>query len=124
MAGIAFPVGGQGFWGPIQGIAAVDPEGKKLIGLDFFKHNETPGLGGRLTEPWFQNQFKGLALHRMEGGKQSFYLKPAGTKSSDDELDAITGATQTSKAVERFLNRELDYFLRDLAPQALKEKGD
>lgn len=124
VAGIAFPFSGQGFWGPIQGIAAVDPKGKKLIGLAFYKHNETPGLGGRITEGWFQSQFKGLALRRMDGGGQSFRLVPAGTGRSEGDLDAITGASQTSQAVERFLNKELDYFLRELAPQVLKEKTD
>ena len=123
VVGVAFPVGGQGFWGPIQGIAAVDPEGNHLIGLAFYKHMETPGLGGRMTEDWFQNQFKGLVLRRMENGKQSFYLKPAGTSQSDEELDAITGATQSSKAIERFLNQELDYFLKNLI-HGIKAKGD
>lgn len=112
--GIAFPVGGQGFWGPIQGIAAVDPEGKAIIGLAFYKHMETPGLGGRMTEEWFQNQFKGLSLRPLKDGKKIFYLIPEGTSRKPEELDAITGATQSSMAIEAFLNKELDYFLKNL----------
>lgn len=115
VVGAAFPVGGQGFWGPIKGIVAVDPQGKRITGLAFYKHNETPGLGGRMTEPWFQNQFKGLTLRPLDKGRKTFFLKPAGTSQKPEELDAITGATQSSQAIERFLNKELDYFLKNMA---------
>ncbi len=112
--GYAFPVGGPGFWGPIQGMVGVDPEVTKVLGIAFTKHSETPGLGGRITEDWFSSQFKGLPLHPIDGDKKIFYLKPAGTTGAPNELDAITGATNTSSAVEAFLNDELDYFLREL----------
>ncbi len=123
LAGIAFPVGGKGFWGPIQGIAAVDPKGEKLVGLAFYKHSETPGLGGRMTEPWFQDQFKGLALRPMEKGRKIFYFKPAGASRKPEELDAITGATQSSMAIEAFLNQELDYFLKNIMGKLEGEKS-
>ena len=112
--GYAFPVGGPGFWGPIQGMVGVDPEVTKVLGIAFTKHSETPGLGGRITEDWFSSQFKGLPLHPIDGDKKIFYLKPAGTTGAPNELDAITGATNTSSAVEAFLNDDLDYFLKEL----------
>ena len=111
--GYAFPVGGPGFWGPIQGMVAVDPKASKILGIAFYKHSETPGLGGRISEKWFADQFKGLPLHPMEGGKMIFYLTPRGTGKASNELDAITGATGTSHAVEAFLNNELDMFLKN-----------
>ncbi len=112
--GYAFPVGGPGFWGPIQGMVGVDPEVTKVLGIAFTKHSETPGLGGRITEDWFSSQFKDLPLHPIDGDKKIFYLKPAGTTGAPNELDAITGATNTSSAVETFLNDDLDYFLKEL----------
>ncbi len=112
--GYAFPVGGPGFWGPIYGMVAVGPEASKILGIAFYKHTETPGLGARMTEAWFTNQFKGLPLYPIEGEKKIFYLKPTGTEKSSNELDAITGATGTSRAVEAFLNKELDHFLKEL----------
>lgn len=112
--GYAFPVGGPGFWGPIQGMVGVDPEVTKVLGIAFTKHSETPGLGGRITENWFSSQFKDLPLHPIDGDKKIFYLKPAGTTGAPNELDAITGATNTSSAVEAFLNDDLDYFLKEL----------
>jgi len=111
--GYAVPVGGPGFWGPIEGMVGITPDAKKVLGLAFYKHNETPGLGGRITEDWFSDQFKGLPLYPIEGGQNIFFLTPEGTQKRANELDAITGATNTSSAVEVFLNQELDFFLRE-----------
>lgn len=108
--GYAFRVGGSGFWGPITGMAAVDPDVRNLIGLKFYKHSETPGLGARITEQWFQEQFEGLSLQVPTGRQEIFRLVPEGTGKKPYELDAITGATGTSRAVQAFLNKELDTF--------------
>jgi Na+-transporting NADH:ubiquinone oxidoreductase subunit C len=95
-------------------MVGVDPHATKILGIAFYKHTETPGLGGRITEDWFSSQFKGLPLHPIEGDQKIFYIKPAGTRGAPNELDAITGATNTSSAVEAFLNDDLDYFLKEL----------
>ncbi len=112
--GYALPVGGPGFWGPIYGMVGISPDATRVLGIAFIKHSETPGLGGRITESWFTDQFKDLPLHPIEGDQNIFYLKPEGTGKTANELDAITGATNTSSAVETFLNQELDNFLREL----------
>lgn len=107
ITGYAFPVEGPGFWGPVYAMAAVNPEATKLLGVSFYRHSETPGLGGRISEKWFSDQFKGLPLELKENKKQYFYLTPEGDKTGNNDLDAITGASRTSDAVESFLNREL-----------------
>jgi Na+-transporting NADH:ubiquinone oxidoreductase subunit C len=122
ISGYAFPVSGQGFWGPIIGLAAVDPSAAELLGVAFFRHSETPGLGARITEERFTGQFRGLPLYPIEEEDKIFYLKAEGTGQAENELDAITGATGTSRAVEAFLNRELDYFLEAIWPE-VKRKG-
>lgn len=114
VTGYAFPVGGPGFWGPISGMVAVNPQASKILGLAFYKHSETPGLGGRLTEEWFTSQFAGIPLYPIEGKKKIFYLKPQGGEKAPNELDAITGATGTSRAVESFLNQDLDRFMKQI----------
>lgn len=112
--GYAFPMGGPGFWGPISGIAAVSPDASRILGIAFDIHSETPGLGGRITEEWFVEQFKGLRLFPIDEGKNIFYLMPSDTARAPNELDAITGASNTSAAVETFLNRDLDEFLKNV----------
>ena len=112
--GYALPVGGPGFWGPIQGMVGIAPDATRVLGIAFIKHSETPGLGGRITEPWFTDQFKDLPLYPIEGDQNIFYLKTEGMAQTANELNAITGATNTSAAVETFLNQELDHFLTNL----------
>jgi Na+-transporting NADH:ubiquinone oxidoreductase subunit C len=112
--GYALPVGGPGFWGPIQGMVGIAPDASRVLGIAFIRHSETPGLGGRITESWFTDQFKDLPLYPIEGDQNIFYLKSEGTAQASNELDAITGATNTSSAVETFLNQELDHFLTKL----------
>jgi Na+-transporting NADH:ubiquinone oxidoreductase subunit C len=112
--GYAFEVSGPGFWGPIYGIAAVDAKGERILGVQFYKHTETPGLGARISEMWFSGQFQSLSVtHPGEDGK-FFYLKRPGKSRAVNELDAITGATMTSQAVEEFLNRELQYYIPEI----------
>jgi Na+-transporting NADH:ubiquinone oxidoreductase subunit C len=109
LLGLGFPFTGPGFWGPISGLLAVQPDGRHILGLSFTSHQETPGLGGRISEPWFRSQFRGKALDApADGGPilRFVYRKP----EADREVEAITGATQTSSRLDRFLNR----FLRDL----------
>ena len=67
-----------------------------------------------MTENWFTKQFVGIPVYTIEDNKRIFTLKPAGTGEAPNELDAITGATGTSRGVEGFVNQELDYFLREI----------
>lgn len=122
ISGYAFPVNGSGFWGPIHGMAAVGPDAANIIGIAFYKHTETPGLGGRITEEWFTTQFIGLPMYQDKDTNKIFYFKPEGTGAKINELDAITGATGTSRAVEVFLNNELKYF-QDKIWETIKEKS-
>ena len=121
--GYAFPVSGPGFWGPVFGMVAVDEKAEKVIGLAFYRHSETPGLGGRITEDWFQEQFKGLRLKKIGKTDYIFYLRPEGTKKEPYELDAITGATMTSRSVEKFLNEELEEFIRNTRNKLISQMG-
>jgi len=114
VSGYAFPVSGSGFWGPIHAMMAVNPGADRIMGLAFYKHSETPGLGARITEEWFTSQFRKLRIHPLQGEKKILTIKPAGTARGPDELDAITGATGTSRAVEAFMNREIEHFFREL----------
>ena len=117
--GYAFPVSGPGFWGPVFGMVAVDEKAEKVIGLAFYRHSETPGLGGRITEDWFQEQFKGLRLKKIDKTDHIFFLRPEGTKKEPYEFDAITGATMTSRSVEKFLNEELEEFISNIRSQLI-----
>ena len=121
--GYAFPVQGAGFWGQIYGMVAVTPKADRIMGLAFYKHSETPGLGARMTEKWFTDQFKTVKLHPLKGDEKFFYLKPPGPDHAPNELDAITGASRTTEAVENFLNSELKLFLDNYFKALQNEQG-
>lgn len=104
--GYAFPVNGVALWGTVEGYAAISADYNELIGLDFVSHSETPGLGGRITEDSFKEQFRGLDLSSAKDGEYIIY-RP----SPDGNVDAIAGATQTSKSVSNFINKEIFDFI-------------
>ena len=116
--GYAFPAGGSGFWGPIAALAAVDRDAGSIIGVNFYRNVETPGLGDRITEAWFGDQFRALPLGEGTGDRPFFRLVQPGTSTAPGDLDAVTGATGTSRAVETFLNREIGSFLNTFGDNA------
>lgn len=97
LKGYCFPFIGDGLWGSISGYIAVDTAGTKLLGIVFTEHSETPGLGGRIDELWYKEQFRGLDI----SGVDNFIVYRL---NDEPGLDAITGATTTSNSVRNFLN--------------------
>lgn len=107
----ALPFEGQGFWNVIKGVIGIKPDGSSLTGLAFYEQNETPGLGAEITKPHFTDQFRDLKLDH-EGA--ALGLKAVGTSSSDNEVDAITGATQTCTRLEDILNDALERWRKEM----------
>jgi len=99
---------GSGLWGTITGILAVDESVSQIVGIQIVSHNETPGLGGRVADPWFKEQFRGL---KVKNGKiQVTYGSEAGSGKANKEegiADGITGASRTSQSMDTILNSEL-----------------
>jgi Na+-transporting NADH:ubiquinone oxidoreductase subunit C len=62
---IAFTVQSAGLWGTITALVAVDESGSRIVGIDFVNHSETPGLGGRIDETAFKEQFRENGYHRV-----------------------------------------------------------
>ncbi len=107
---------GLGFWAPIEGILAINPEGTRTLGLTILEQQETPGLGGRIEEKQYRGQFEvKLDITAPVDDAQS-YLTMASAEfepaPGDRKFAAITGATQTSIAMERILNNAVATFRR------------
>ena len=96
LSGYVFPYTGTGLWGSISGYIAFTPDFSEILGIDFVAHSETPGLGGRIDEEWFKEQFRGLSIQSVD----TIIFKP----SEGGNIDAITGATLTSDAVRKIVN--------------------
>jgi Na+-transporting NADH:ubiquinone oxidoreductase subunit C len=96
---------GNGLWGRIEGVLAVNDGFDRTVGIEIISHNETPGLGGRIDEPWFKLQ---LAGERIVDGKITVGAAGGGDTDSDNgKIDAVTGASRTSDAMQSILDSEL-----------------
>ncbi len=107
----ALPISGKGLWSTIYGYLALDRRAEVIVGVTFYRHGETPGLGGEVEKDWFQNQFKGKRIFKdgapqrieiVKGRAQDKY--PAG---NDHAVDGISGATLTGNGINQFLNAAL-----------------
>ncbi|MDP3730269.1 MAG: RnfABCDGE type electron transport complex subunit G [Candidatus Omnitrophota bacterium] len=105
VVGYCIRVIGNGYNGYIRMIAGVDLNGT-IEGVAVLEHSETPGLGAKIneikpgeSEPWFLKQFKG---------------KNARVIAVKKDIDAITGATISSKAVTNSIRITTDNLLSKL----------
>lgn len=106
--GIALRLDGKGLWGPIWGYAVVSEDGQTLKGVNFDHKSETPGLGAKITEEAFLKSFKGKKLYDKDGNFVSVRVLKSGTAgdvAEENRVDAISGATLTSKGVDEMLGR-------------------
>lgn len=106
--GIAVRLDGKGLWGPIWGYAVVSEDGQTLKGIALDHKSETPGLGAKITEEAFQKSFADKKLYDQNGQFTSVRVLKPGTASEiaeENRVDAISGATLTSKGVDEMLNQ-------------------
>ena len=106
--GTAIRLDGKGLWGPIWGYAVVSEDGQTLKGVSFDHKSETPGLGAKITEKAFLKAFEGKKLYDKDGNFVSVRVLKAGTASEiakENRVDAISGATLTSKGVDKMLEQ-------------------
>ncbi|MCI5952687.1 MAG: RnfABCDGE type electron transport complex subunit G [Anaerostipes sp.] len=92
----------EGYGGDIQLAVGVQTDGT-LNGYDTLSIGETAGLGMNATTDAFKNQYKGIKA------KQLTVVKDGTGSQSDEKIDAISGATITSRAVTSAVNACLAY---------------
>lgn len=89
----------KGYGGDITVMTGIDKDGK-VTGIELLQINETPGLGMNAKKDWFKNQFKGM----------SEKIGVSKTEKTDTDIQALTSATITSKAVTSAVNVALEQF--------------
>mgnify|MGYP006241575411 FL=1 len=104
---IILPVRGYGLWGTMKGYLALEPDFKTIIGLEFFDHKETPGLGGEIDNPKWKAIWKGKEVFSESGDILISVIKGSVDKSSEQakyQVDGLSGATITSNGVTNLLS--------------------
>lgn len=122
LLGYAFPIWGVGFWARIDGYLAVSADLQRSLGIMFIRHTETPGLGGRITERTWRRKFEGLDVTAPTTPGRVIYIggQSTGPLRGGRHVDAVTGATGTSTAVEAFLRQRIAEFRRAMSADAGK----
>lgn len=105
---------GKGLWGAIWGYIALNDDKNTVYGVFFNHAGETPGLGANITTDAFCSQFEGK--HIMQNGEfASIAVMKVGQKAeTQDQVDAISGGTITSKGVELMLQTSVEKYTQFL----------
>jgi electron transport complex protein RnfG len=100
LVGYAIPSSGPGFQDTIRLLYGYLPRDRKVVGMEILESRETPGLGDKIyKDAAFVANFNALSID------PEIVTVKKGSRSAANEVDAITGATISSKAVVQIINR-------------------
>ncbi|MFB6290580.1 MAG: RnfABCDGE type electron transport complex subunit G [Candidatus Bipolaricaulia bacterium] len=109
LLGYAFTASGGGYQGTIRLMIGVGPKVQEIKGIQVLESSETPGLGGKIRGKSFKSQFRNLSA---KGGIGLVKSEEPGR----GEVQAITGATISSRAVVDIINKKLNWARNNLSP--------
>lgn len=98
---VIIPVHGYGLWSTLYGFLALKPDGDEIVGLQFYEHAETPGLGGEIDNPNWRAKWPGKELFGNDGDLQIEIVKSGATGAH--QIDGLAGATLTSNGVHNLV---------------------
>mgnify|MGYP001414790476 CR=1 FL=1 len=104
---LILPVYGYGLWSTMYGFLALEGDLRTVLGLRFYQHAETPGLGGEIDNPRWRAQWEGKVLFDDEWRVRVELVRGSIDGSAPEarhQVDALAGATITSRGVENLLN--------------------
>lgn len=115
LLGLVIEASDRGYGDMIKALFAYDPETQRATGFKVVEMKETPGLGDQIaTDPDFLKNFSGLDLTLDPEGQALVHpivTVKNGKKSNPWEIDGISGATISSRAVARMINKSANAVL-------------
>ncbi|ADL68388.1 RnfABCDGE type electron transport complex subunit G [Thermoanaerobacterium thermosaccharolyticum] len=102
VVGYVIKVAPKGFSGPVDEMIGINKDGK-ITGITIVNQSETPGLGAKSEDPNWNKQYKG-----KNADKDLVVVKTV--PSQDNQIQAITGATITSRAVTKGVNTAIEAY--------------
>ncbi|WP_163560096.1 Na(+)-translocating NADH-quinone reductase subunit C [Halomonas sp. NO4] len=100
---IILPIRGQGLWGLMRGYISLEGDGNTFVGITYYEHSETPGLGAEVNNPRWQAQWDGKQVFADAESLDPAISLVKGGASGETEVDALSGATLTSRGVTNML---------------------
>ena len=114
LAGWVIKAGGQGYADKIELIIGLDPSADTITGLFILQQKETPGLGNKITFPQWRNQF----IRKKTSTPLVVVTK--GKSQPLNAIDAVTGATISSRSVTGIVNRTIGDIKGQLTPATIR----
>ena len=129
LVGVAIPAEGMGYQDVIRILYGYSPSQQAIVGMQVLASKETPGLGDKIEkDPAFRANFQALDVSLAADGQSLAHPVEAvksGAKTGPWQVDGITGATISSKAIANILRQSSAYWLPLLYPrQAELAKGE
>lgn len=105
---IILPVHGYGLWSTLYGFLALEGDANTVVGLGFYQHSETPGLGGEVDNPNWKALWPGKKVYDFANGDEPVIKLVKGgvdrsLPSAVYSVDGLSGATLTSNGVTNLL---------------------
>ncbi len=115
LVGLALETQGQGYQETIRILYGYDPNRQVILAFAVLESRETPGLGDRIeSDPKFLSNFGQLDVRLSDDGQRLanpiLWVSP-GDKSDPWQIDGITGATVTTRAIAHMLNTSSQLWL-------------
>lgn len=105
---VVLPIHGYGLWSTLYGFISLEGDLNTIEGLGFYAHAETPGLGGEVDNPRWKSQWVGKRVYEDDLTEPQIKLVKGGVnvdaKNREHKVDALSGATLTSRGVEQLVN--------------------
>ena len=101
---IVLPINGSGLWNMMYAFLAVEMDGNTVKSLVYYDHKETPGLGGEVQNPKWKAMWADKKLYDDKGNIAIKIVKGGATNGDVYGVDALSGATLTSRGVEKSLH--------------------
>ena len=104
---VILPVHGYGLWSTLYGFLALKADAKTVVGLGFYEHAETPGLGGEVDNPEWKHKWIGKQVYDADNKVIIQVIKGsvgADTPNPESKVDGLSGATLTSRGVDNMLH--------------------
>lgn len=99
---LILPVRAYGLWSTMYGFLALDQDLNTVLGLGFYDHAETPGLGGEIDNPNWLSQWPGRQVYDGNGNVALRVAKGTGAVE-EYHIDSLSGATLTSRGVDNMV---------------------